>query len=170
MHQQSISGYPYAGMPAHFSSPVAPPSEPSSPASQSGGSVADGPPVAAPMEPPQAAVGPLEQGQNDDQRNQNMPMNAGGAMFDEDDENGEERRDWLDWIHTFLRASVMISIMYFYSSTVRILMISLLGFIIYLYQAGWLTLRRQRPGKPCYSFFFCFFFFFSFFFFSLCLA
>lgn len=153
MYQQT--GYPIASTLSHHSPPLTPLSQPSSPTLQQGGQgqIIDGPPVAAAaaaaMEQPPtpAAQVPREQGRNNEQRNANMPMNAGGAMFDDDDENGEERRDWLDWIHTFLRATVMLSIMYFYSSTIRILMISLLGVIIYLYQAGWLTLRRQRAGK-----------------------
>ena len=67
-------------------------------------------------------------------------------MFNDDDDNEDGRRDWLDWVHTFLRATVMLSIMYFYSSTVRILMIGLLGFLIYLYQAGWFLLRTVPRG------------------------
>ena len=146
MYQQGFSGYPFPSIPGQQSPPITPHSEPPSPGMQPG-AVFDGPPAAAAMEQPQGQAGPREQGQNNEQRNQNVPMNAGGAMFDDDDENGDERRDWLDWIHTFLRATVMLSIMYFYSSTVRILMISLLGFIIYLYQAGWLAIRRARGGK-----------------------
>eukprot|EP00794_Sanderia_malayensis_P018514 gene18514-20370_t len=76
-----------------------------------------------------------------------QPLNAGGAMFDDDnDENAEGRRDWLDWVHMFMRASVMLSIMYFYSSTIRILMIGLLCLLIYLYQAGWLLHIRNLRG------------------------
>ncbi len=99
--------------------------------------------------------GPVDQGQDDvanNQRNdanQPQPINAagpGGAMFDDEDENGDGRRDWLDWVYAFLRASVMLSIMYFYSSTIRILMIGLLGLIIYLYQAGWLFVGRRPRG------------------------
>ena len=149
MYQQSHTGYPFGCIPDHQVPHVAPHSEPSSPAMQAEepGTVPDGPPPAAPMEQQQPESGQIEQVQNDEQRNQNIPMNAGGAMFDDDDENGDERRDWLDWIHTFLRAAVMLSIMYFYSSTIRILMISLLGFLIYLYQTGWLTLRRAGGGR-----------------------
>ena len=149
MYQQNQSGYPFGFIPGHQSPPTTPLSGPSSPTTHSDepGMVVDGTPPAAAIEQAQAEPGEVEQGQNNEQRNQNMPMNAGGAMFDDDDENGDENRDWLDWVHTFLRVSVMLSIMYFYSSTIRILMISLLGFLIYLYQNGWLTLRRARQGK-----------------------
>ena len=149
MHQQSLYGYPHGFTPAHNSPPVTPHSEPSSPTMQPEGPGAEviGPPPEAAVEQPQPQIGEAEQRQNNEQQNQNMPMNAGGAMFDDDDENGDEHRDWLDWFHTFLRATVMLSIMYFYSSTIRILMISLLGFIIYLYQTGWLTLRRGAGGN-----------------------
>jgi len=149
MYQQNLYGYPPGFTPFHHSPPASPHSEPSSPTMQTEGSGAEviEPPPETAVEQPQAQVGEADQRQNIEQQNQNMPMNAGGAMFDDDDENGDENRDWLDWFHTFLRATVMLSIMYFYSSTTRILMISLLGFIIYLYQTGWLTLRRAARDQ-----------------------
>ena len=86
------------------------------------------------------------------QPNQNMQMNAGpgGAMM-ADDEDGNENprnRDWLDWLYMSMRALMLLSIVYFYSNTSRFLMVSVLGFILYLYQAGWFTPRRAEvPGK-----------------------
>ena len=147
MYNQRTSSYPLTNAMSQPPSPITPHSFPATPnleqAHQGAGlnEQPDGgqPPVNVPGQ--QEAVGA-----NNAQRNANVPMNAGGAMFDDDDENGDGRRDWLDWVHTFLRLSVMLSIMYFYSSTTRILMISLLGFIVYLYQAGWLNWRRQARG------------------------
>ena len=104
-------------------------------------------PVEQPPAQPQAA--PVRQ-------NQNLRMNAQGAMFEDDEEDGEEglqNRDWLDWIHTVMRAGVLISIMYFYSSTSRLLLVCVLGFIVYLYQGGWFNIRRnqapQQQGMFC---------------------
>lgn len=147
MYQQGMQGYPFmntATVPSSPLTPAATPVTPNFPPVQQGPAFEE-PQAAAPAQGPAAQQ--ADQAVNNEQRNPNVAMNAGGAMFDDDDENGEGRRDWLDWIHTVIRAGVMISIMYFYSSTVRILMISLLGFIIYLYQAGWLTFRRQRRGN-----------------------
>ncbi len=104
----------------------------------------------------------LSEGNGLQNRNENAPdnnvpvnnvnppqqINAGGAVFDEgDDENEDGRRDWLDWVHMLMRASVMLSILYFYSSTMRIVMIGFLGLLIYLYQNGWLFHRRRMRGK-----------------------
>ncbi|XP_023400066.1 homocysteine-responsive endoplasmic reticulum-resident ubiquitin-like domain member 2 protein isoform X4 [Loxodonta africana] len=45
--------------------------------------------------------------------NENVQMNAqGGPVLNEDDFN----RDWLDWMYTFSRAAILLSIVYFYSS------------------------------------------------------
>ena len=85
--------------------------------------------------------------------NQNAPMNAGpgGAMIQNDDENGQNR-DWLDWLYMSMRGLMLMSIIYFYSSTSRFLLVTILGLIVYLYQAGVFNMRRpeqqqqQQPG------------------------
>ena len=60
--------------------------------------------------------------------NRNVVMNAqGGPAEDEDDLN----RDWLDWVFTASRATVLLSIFYFYSSVGRFLMVS--GALLLLY-------------------------------------
>jgi len=79
--------------------------------------------------------------------NQNVPMNAGpgGAiMQDDNDEDNPANRDWLDWLYMSLRGLMLMSIIYFYSSTSRFILVAILGFIVYLYQAGWFTLRRHH--------------------------
>jgi len=70
-------------------------------------------------------------------------------MEDEDEEGRVRERDWLDWVYMLMRATMLMAIVYFYSTTSRFLLVSLLGFIIYLYQAGWLTPRRRVvPPEP----------------------
>ncbi|XP_013402446.1 transcription factor mef2A [Lingula anatina] len=107
--------------------------------------------VTQPMPPPDANV-PAAANQHpaNNQRqgnnNQNLVMNAqGGAMFQEEEE--EENRDWLDWVYTLSRFSVLLSIVYFYSTLSRFLMV--LGFfvLVYIYEAGWLRPRRREAGN-----------------------
>ncbi|KAF7692124.1 homocysteine-responsive endoplasmic reticulum-resident ubiquitin-like domain member 2 protein isoform X1 [Silurus meridionalis] len=83
---------------------------------------------------------PLEQ-----PANQNPQMNAqGGAVQNEDELN----RDWLDWLYTVSRAAVLLSIVYFYSSFSRFVMVIGTMLLIYLHQAGWFPFRveMQNPG------------------------
>ncbi|XP_066546958.1 homocysteine-responsive endoplasmic reticulum-resident ubiquitin-like domain member 2 protein isoform X2 [Amia ocellicauda] len=78
--------------------------------------------------------------------NQNIQMNAqGGAVINEDDLN----RDWLDWIYTFSRAAILLSIVYFYSSFSRFVMVMGAMLLVYLHQAGWFPFRAdlQNPGE-----------------------
>ena len=64
--------------------------------------------------------------------NQNMRMNAGvGAAVDDDEQEGGNR-DWLDWIYTFCRMGVLLSIVYFYSSLNRFLVVISAMVFIYM--------------------------------------
>lgn len=47
-------------------------------------------------------------------------------------EEGLINRDWLDTFYMFSRIIVLFSIVYFYSSPIRFLIVSILGFGIYL--------------------------------------
>jgi len=84
--------------------------------------------------------------------NRNVRMNAGpGAAMQEEDEDDNENprnRDWLDWLYTSLRAFMLLSIVYFYSSTSRFIMVTILAFLLYLYQNGWFTPRRVAVPLP----------------------
>ncbi|XP_047455120.1 homocysteine-responsive endoplasmic reticulum-resident ubiquitin-like domain member 2 protein isoform X1 [Mugil cephalus] len=82
-----------------------------------------------------------------------IQMNAqGGAVLNEDDLN----RDWLDWLYTLSRAGVLLSIVYFYSSFSRFIMLAGAMLLVYLHQAGWFPFRPEqqnlrggeRPGVP----------------------
>lgn len=79
-------------------------------------------------DPPNEAAHP-----NPDPLPQNQPadpvqMNAqGGAVLNDDELN----RDWLDWLYTVSRAGVLLSIVYFYSSFSRFVMV--VGAMLLLY-------------------------------------
>ncbi|XP_056141896.1 homocysteine-responsive endoplasmic reticulum-resident ubiquitin-like domain member 2 protein [Lampris incognitus] len=78
--------------------------------------------------------------------NPNIQMNAqGGAVLNEDELN----RDWLDWLYTVSRACVLLSIVYFYSSFSRFVMVVGAMLLVYLHQAGWFPFRpeQQNPGR-----------------------
>ncbi|XP_072268281.1 homocysteine-responsive endoplasmic reticulum-resident ubiquitin-like domain member 2 protein [Pyxicephalus adspersus] len=91
-----------------------------------------------PMNPPRAApnIAP--------EVNQNVQMNVqGGAVMNEEDIN----RDWLDWIYTVSRAAILLSIVYFYSSFSRFVMVMGAMILVYMHQAGWFPFR-QEEGQP----------------------
>lgn len=99
-----------------------------------------GPSVAPAPAPVPVNPAPLEQ-----PANQNPQMNAqGGAVQNEDELN----RDWLDWLYTVSRAAVLLSIVYFYSSFSRFVMVIGAMLLVYLHQAGWFPFRveLQNPG------------------------
>ncbi|XP_016043768.1 homocysteine-responsive endoplasmic reticulum-resident ubiquitin-like domain member 2 protein isoform X4 [Erinaceus europaeus] len=73
--------------------------------------------------------------------NENVQMNAqGGPVLNEEDFN----RDWLDWMYTFSRAAILLSIVYFYSSFSRFIMVMGAMLLVYLHQAGWFPFRQER--------------------------
>lgn len=72
--------------------------------------------------------------------NENVQMNAqGGPVLNEEDLN----RDWLDWVYTLSRAAVLLSIVYFYSSFSRFIMVMGAMLLVYLHQAGWFPFRQE---------------------------
>lgn len=72
--------------------------------------------------------------------NENVQMNAqGGPVLNEEDFN----RDWLDWMYTFSRAAILLSIVYFYSSFSRFVMVVGAMLLVYLHQAGWFPFRQE---------------------------
>ncbi|CAL9691690.1 unnamed protein product [Knipowitschia caucasica] len=81
-----------------------------------------------------------------DRRNPEVRMNAqGGDVMNEEDMN----RDWLDWVYTFSRAAILLSIVYFYSSFSRFFMVLVAMLVLYLHQAGWFpfNLDNDLPGE-----------------------
>ena len=66
------------------------------------------------------------------ERNQPIVMNAAGeAMLDEDDDDENANRDWVDWLYTLSRFGVLLGIVYFYSTFSRFLMV--LGLFMFIY-------------------------------------
>lgn len=85
--------------------------------------------VQAPLGPNPAA-NPLPDNQP---VNPNIQMNAqGGPVLNEDELN----RDWLDWLYMVSRAGVLLSIVYFYSSFSRFIMVVGAMLLVYLYVYG----------------------------------
>ena len=75
---------------------------------------------------PNPAPNPI---QEDRPVNPNIQMNAqGGPVMNEDEVN----RDWLDWMYTVLRAAILVSIVYFYSSFSRFVMVMGAMLLVYL--------------------------------------
>ncbi|XP_060766864.1 homocysteine-responsive endoplasmic reticulum-resident ubiquitin-like domain member 2 protein isoform X2 [Neoarius graeffei] len=68
---------------------------------------------------------------------QNDPVGAG---LNEEDLN----RDWLDWVYAASRAVVLLSLVYFYSSFSRFVMVTGAMLLLYLHQAGWLPFNLDN--------------------------
>ncbi|XP_019640366.1 PREDICTED: homocysteine-responsive endoplasmic reticulum-resident ubiquitin-like domain member 2 protein [Branchiostoma belcheri] len=81
------------------------------------------------------------------QRPENVRMNAQGGMVMDDDDDEEGNRDWLDWLYTLSRAAVLLSIVYFYSTTSRFVLLLVGLTLVYLFQAGWFRVRRRQPPR-----------------------
>lgn len=88
--------------------------------------VTPGAPAALPNQPPLVHLpadqnAPLPQ-LNNPPANQNLRMNAqGGPVMDDDD---DLNRDWLDWLYLGARACFFLSIVYFYSSLSRVVLVA----------------------------------------------
>lgn len=67
---------------------------------------------------------------NPGEANQNLRMNAQGGPVMEDDEDME--RDWLDWLYSTARFSVLLMIVYFNSNLSRFLLVMSTLLLMYL--------------------------------------
>ncbi|KAI3358702.1 hypothetical protein L3Q82_015115 [Scortum barcoo] len=85
---------------------------------------------------------PLSQRPQADRRgNPEVQMNAqGGEILNEEELN----RDWLDWVYTFSRAAILLSVVYFYSSFSRFIMVMVAMLVLYLHQAGWFPFNLEN--------------------------
>ena len=59
---------------------------------------------------------------------------AGGLMEDEPRAGGD--RDLLDWVYLSSRVMLLASVVYFYGSVVRLVLVSCVAILIYFYQVG----------------------------------
>ena len=69
---------------------------------------------------------------------QEADINAGNNDAGED---GAFIRDWLDFFYMLSRIIFLFSIVYFYSSPLRFLIVTFLGFVMYLYQGGFFRVQ-----------------------------
>ena len=74
------------------------------------------------------------------QANDNVQANA-GPLFDDEEDEDNANRDWLDKVYTLCRIGVLLSIFLFYSSTSCFLLLVLTFVLIYLYQCGFLEIE-----------------------------
>lgn len=69
-----------------------------------------------------------------------------GALCSQEEEEAAQR-DWLDWVYTVSRATVLLGIVYFYSSFGRFLVVTGIALLMYLYQGGWLLGPRRQQQQ-----------------------
>ena len=76
----------------------------------------------------------------------------GGVVPDEDE---LRERDWLDWVYTGIRAALLATVIYFYSTPERLLGVALFVLAMWALQGGWNNFRRvlqpnnnARPPPP----------------------
>jgi hypothetical protein len=101
--------------------------------------------TAAPQAQPVPQVNPQQiQPQPPQIQRLNAGPGGGPAVDDEDDPNN---RDWLDSFYWMSRAVVLFSIIYFYSSFNRFLLVVVLTVLLYLYQINWFNRRRLTPNN-----------------------
>lgn len=114
-------------------------------------------PVNTPGTPPGAPaenVAPANLNRVQAVANQNVRMNAQGGPLLDDEEDDVENRDWLDWFYIFSRALVLFSILFFYSSLGRFMVVTGVAILIYMYQGGWFGGRvpqlpqRENAAQP----------------------
>ncbi|XP_038666307.1 homocysteine-responsive endoplasmic reticulum-resident ubiquitin-like domain member 2 protein isoform X2 [Scyliorhinus canicula] len=97
-----------------------------------------------PNRPDEAQAVPIADVPENRPINQNIQMNAqGGPVLNEEDLN----HDWLDWMYTVSRAGILLSIVYFYSSFSRFVMVMGAILLVYLHQAGWFPFRHDAQNR-----------------------
>lgn len=104
------------------------------------------PPNAAPIAPT-PPIPQVNAAQVQPQQPQVQRLNAGPGGGPADDDEDPNNRDWLDWFYWMSRAVVLFSIIYFYSSFNRFLLVVVLAVMLYLYQTNWFNRRRLPPNN-----------------------
>ena len=100
---------------------------------------------------PEAEVG-ADGGPNNPGPGPAMVMNAGaaaaGPIQDVGGAAGDRQRDILDWVYVMTRVMLLISVIYFHSSFLRLAFVAGLGFLVYLYQNRLRQPIRHQPPPP----------------------
>ncbi|RWS01892.1 homocysteine-responsive endoplasmic reticulum-resident ubiquitin-like domain member 2 protein isoform X2 [Dinothrombium tinctorium] len=81
------------------------------------------------------------------QQQQVQRMDAAPAGVAVDDDEDARNRDWLDWFYWFSRSIVFISILYFYSSFSRFVLVIGFGLLMYLYQNGFFNFNNNNNNQ-----------------------
>lgn len=116
-------------------------------------------PPQTPAPPPPQAAQPAPAQAPQPQANENVQANANaGPLFDDEEDEDNANRDWLDKIYTLCRIGVLLSIFWFYSSTSRFLLLVLTFVLIYLYQCGFFQIFLRNRGRYFHPFLFFFLF------------
>ncbi|RWS28914.1 homocysteine-responsive endoplasmic reticulum-resident ubiquitin-like domain member 2 protein isoform X2 [Leptotrombidium deliense] len=92
----------------------------------------------------EASSSPLIHRQAEPAGVQPQRMDAGPAGAAVDDDDDAVNRDWLDWFYWISRSLVFVSILYFYSSLSRFVVVIGFGLLLYLYQNGFLNGNREE--------------------------
>lgn len=101
--------------------------------------------VAPPQEQQQQPANPNEVG--GDRRPPNIRLNAQGGLMDANDEDEAVGNwDWLDWFYVWCRASVLFSIVYFYSSFNRFVLVMIFAAFMYLFRRR--VIQRAANARP----------------------
>lgn len=97
-------------------------------------------PTQSELPPPPSAV----TNTSEIQPEQNIDENAPNIPVNEINEDPLANRDFLDFLYILIRFSILLSILYFYSSFRRCLFVIGITFFIYVYRRGFFTIRRGR--------------------------
>ncbi|CAK9294974.1 unnamed protein product [Gordionus sp. m RMFG-2023] len=85
---------------------------------------------------------------NNHLNNQQQQPNNANVNNNANANNERGNVDWVDWIYLFFRVVILFSILYFYSSINRFLVVLFFSTLLFLYQAGLLLApMRQRANE-----------------------
>ncbi|PNF21816.1 Homocysteine-responsive endoplasmic reticulum-resident ubiquitin-like domain member 2 protein [Cryptotermes secundus] len=102
-------------------------------------------PVSAPQHAPEHTQAPPVNPREQAAVQPNNNINVADGI--EEEEEGRGNRDWLDWFYTMSRVMVLFSIVYFYSSPARFIIVSALGLTLYLYQLGFFRAQQLQAAR-----------------------
>ncbi|CAL8298205.1 unnamed protein product [Lota lota] len=101
-------------------------------------------PAAWPMD---ASQPPREYRHGNNVNNVNMEGAQAAARPADAPNEEEENRDWLDWVYTMSRTAILISIVYFYSSFSRFVLVMGAILVLNLHQAGWFPFNLENDAQ-----------------------